>query len=121
MNRIVLALALTVLLPGVALASNKRDAELALTEARSAVEAAERAGAEEHAAVDLRVAHEHLAQAGGEYDSRDWTDSVMASEKSKADASLAESRSRQHRAEATTAEVDATVRRLRQELGMQGG
>ncbi|MEO8669696.1 MAG: DUF4398 domain-containing protein [Tahibacter sp.] len=119
-NRMVVMM-LVLLLPAVALAGpGKRDAEVALAEARSGVESAERAGAAEHASNDLNAARDDLARANGAFEHRDWEDSVMASEKTRADGTLAEARSRQHRAEASTAEVENAVRTLRTELGVKG-
>ncbi|UXI69935.1 DUF4398 domain-containing protein [Tahibacter amnicola] len=111
---IVLALCCAVSLP--AIAANRRDAELALTEARTSVEAAERAGATEHAITDLTAARDNLAAAVDRADHRDWNDSIMASERTRADAILAEARSRQARAEATTREVEVAVESLRAQI-----
>lgn len=108
-------------LPGLAAAANRHDAELAMTAAASALEAAERAGAAEFALPDLTNARNGMAHAQGLADDRDWSDSMLASEKTTADANLAEARARQARAEATTAEVEAAVRTLRTELGSAGG
>jgi len=108
-------------LPGIAGAAKRHDAELALTAAASSIEAAERAGAADFALPDLTNARGGMARAQSLADDRDWTDSMLASEKTRADANLAEARSRQARAEATTAEVDAAVRTLRNELGRAGG
>lgn len=108
-------------LPGLALAANRHDAELAMTAAASALQAAERAGAAEYAVNDLTTARAGMARAEGLANSRDWTDSMLASEKTRADANLAEARSRQARTEATTQEVEDAVRTLRIELGRAGG
>lgn len=108
-------------LPGVAAAANRHDAELAMTAAQSALDAAERAGAAQFAMSDLTTARSGMAHAQGLANDRDWTDSMLASEKTRADAILAEARSRQARAEATTEEVEAAVRTLRIELGRVGG
>lgn len=108
-------------LPGLAAAANRHDAELAMTAAQSALEAAERAGAAQYASADLNNARTGMAHAHGLAGDREWTDSMLASEKTRADAILAEARARQARAEATTAEVEAAVRTLRTELGRAGG
>lgn len=108
-------------LPGLAAAANRHDAELAMTAAQSAVDAAERAGAPQYAMPELNTARDGMARAQGLADHRDWTESMLASEKTRADANLAESRSRQLRAEATTQEVEDAVRTLRVELGRAGG
>jgi Domain of unknown function (DUF4398) len=116
-----LLLAAALALPGLALAANRHDAELAMTAAHSALQAAERAGAAEYAMNDLTTARAGIAQAEGLANSRDWTESMLASEKTRADANLAEARARQARTEATTQEVEDAVRTLRAELGATGG
>lgn len=108
-------------LPGFAGAASRHDAELALTQAQGALDAAERAGAAEYALPDLTTARGSMANAAGLADRREWTDSMLASEKTSADANLAEARSRQARAEAATQEVEDAVRTLRAELGRTGG
>lgn len=120
MNRTAWLMAALLALPGVALASDKQRVEVALAEAHSAVEAASRAGAAEHATNDFNLAQDDLARAERAFDARDWTHATMDAEKAKADGVLAASRTRQQRAEAATAEVEATVHRLREELGMPG-
>lgn len=121
MNMKALLLAVALALPGLAIAANRHDAELAMTAAQSALDAAERAGATQYAMDDLTNARSGMARAAGLANDRDWTDSMLASEKTRADANLAEARSRQARAEATTAEVEAAVRTLRMELSRAGG
>jgi Cdc6-like AAA superfamily ATPase len=116
-----LILSLALALPGLAAAANRHDAELAMTAAASALESAERAGAAQYATDDLTNARNGMAHAQGLANDRDWTESMLASEKTRADAILAEARSRQARAEATTAEVEAAVRTLRVELDRAGG
>jgi hypothetical protein len=115
-----LILSIALALPGVAAAANRHEAELAMTAAQSALESAERAGAEQFASADLGNARNGMAHAQGLANDRDWTESMLASEKTRADAILAEARSRQARAEATTAEVEAAVRTLRVELDRAG-
>ena len=104
----------------VANAADRKDAELALTEAGTSVEAAERADAAQFATTDLNAAHDRLGNAQVAYDHHKWLDSVFSSGDAKADANLAAARARQHRAEAATAEIDATVRSLREQLGITG-
>lgn len=107
--------------PGFAFATDHTDAELAMTEAGTAVESAERADANQYAAADITAAHTMLADAQAAYDHRHWVESSMDSESAKADANLAAARSRQHIAEAMTAELDRTVGTLRQQLNITGG
>jgi len=105
-------------LPLVAFAADRKDAELAMTEANTAIESAERADAAQFAGADIGTAHAMIANAQNAYDHRDWTISIIDSENAKADADLAAARSRQLRAEEATAEVDRSVRSLREQLGI---
>jgi hypothetical protein len=116
---VIAAITLILAMPLAAQATDRKDAELAMTEASSAVDAAERADAAKYATTDLNTAHDMMANAQAAYDHRAWLDSVFNSGDAKADANLAAARSRQHRAEATTAELETTVRSLREELGEQ--
>ena len=58
-----------------------------------------------------------LLAARDAYDDREWTDSVLDAERAQADGDLAAARSRQHRAEAATAEIERSVEALRTEMG----
>jgi hypothetical protein len=104
----------------VANAVDRKDAELAITEAGTSVESAERADAAQYAATDLNDAHDMLGSAQAAYDHHKWLESVFSSGNAKADANLAAARARQHRAEAATAEMETTVRSLREQLGITG-
>jgi hypothetical protein len=101
-------------------AADRKDAELAITEAGTSVQSAERADAAQYATTDLNDAHDMLASAQAAYDQHKWLDSVFSSGNAKADANLAAARARQHRAEAATAEIESTVRSLREQLGIMG-
>jgi hypothetical protein len=120
MNAKMLVGLLVAALPLAAHALDRKDAELAMTEAGTAVESAERADAAQYDAVDLDTSHDMLANARAAYDRRHWTESVLNAENAKVDADLAAARSRQHRAEQATAQVEATVRSLREQLGISG-
>lgn len=115
-----LALAVLLALPLSALAG-KKEAELALTAARSNVAAAERADAPRHATVEVKAARDLLAQAEGSFADRDWTDAEREAERAKADARLAETRARQRVAEAQLAELQTTIQTLREEIARKGG
>ena len=106
--------------PLVAHALDREDADLALAQAGTALQAAERADAAQYAIPDLGTAHGMLNQAQAAYDHRHWTDAVFAAENARADADLAAARSRQHRAEDATAEVERSVQTLRDQLGLTG-
>lgn len=121
MNAKALLLTAALALPGIALGAARHDADLALTQAQAAIDAAERAGAAQYALPELTAARAGMAAAVGDAERRDWTDSMLASEKTTADANLAEARSRQARAEVATQEVEDAVRTLRAELGRTGG
>jgi hypothetical protein len=119
--KLLLASGVLLALPFTAGAVDHRDADVALAEAGASVEAASRADAGQYAPQDLNRARDMLATAQAAYDHRAWTDSFFASDSAKADANLAAARSRQHRAEAITTELDTTVRSLREQLGVAGG
>jgi len=105
-------------LPFAAYGMDHRDADMAMTQAGAAIEAAERADAAQFDNADLGTAHAMLASAQAAADHRDWTESVFASENAKVDADLATARSRQVRAEEATAEVERSVQTLREQLGV---
>jgi Cdc6-like AAA superfamily ATPase len=106
--------------PLCAWAADRKDAELAMTEAGTAIEGAERADSAQYAPTEVNTAHDMLANAHSAYDHRDWLESVYDSGNAKADANLAAARSREHRAEATTTELETTLRSLREQLGVSG-
>jgi hypothetical protein len=113
-------LAATLALSGPAFAG-RQDAEIALTQARSAVAAAERAGALEAAASEFAVANDALTRATYFYDEREWDESMLASDQARADARVAEARSRQVKAEAALAEVETAIDTLRAEIARDSG
>lgn len=119
MKRHLLLLALLTL-PALAVAG-RDEADQALTQARSAVAAAERAGSVTAAPNETRDARSLLASAEGSYAEREWTDAEREAQRARADARLAEARARQSKAEAATAEIEAAVETLRAELNRQGG
>ena len=121
MTRTLFAAALVLALPITANALDRKDAELALAEAGASIEAAEHADAAQYAPTELNTAHDMYAGAQAAFDHRNWTESAFAADNSKADANLAAARSREHRAEATTNELETTVRSLREQVGMSGG
>lgn len=113
-------LALLLVSPLAALAGKKDDAEIALTEARAAVQAAERAGAPEQVPVEMKTARDSLDQAESELDDREWYEARVYAERAVYDARLAEARARQLRAEALTAEIEASVNSLQAEIAAGG-
>jgi hypothetical protein len=121
MKRKLLMTALVLALPITASAMDRKDADLALAEAGASIESAERADAAQYAATELNTAHDMYASARTAYDHRDWNESAFSSDDAKADANLAAARSRQHRAEATTNELETTVRSLREQVNSTGG
>ncbi|HEV7489968.1 MAG TPA: DUF4398 domain-containing protein [Rhodanobacteraceae bacterium] len=102
---------------GTAAAVDHDTATLELTQAVTAVQAAERDDAARYAPTDLDQAHVLLDSAQSAADGRDWTDVAIYSERAKVVGDLASSRARQHRAEVATAEIQRTVDSLRQQLG----
>jgi len=121
MGNKVLAAAMLLALPLISHAQDRKDAELAMTEAGASIDAAERADAAQFASTDLATAHNMLANAQGAYDHHHWTDSVFNAENAKADANLASARSREQRAEQATAEVERSVATLREQMGISDG
>lgn len=101
---------------GVAHAVDRDGAQLELAQAINAVQAAERDDAARYAPADLDESHAMLASAQAASDHRDWTGLAMYSERAKVSADLASARSRQHRAEAATAEIERSVDSLRAQL-----
>jgi hypothetical protein len=102
---------------GTAAAVDHNTATLELTQAATAVQAAERDDAARYAPTDLDQAHALLDSAQSASDARDWTGVAIYSERAKVVGDLATSRARQHRAEAATAEIERSVDSLRQQLG----
>jgi hypothetical protein len=121
MKRKLLAAAMVLALPFAAYGMDRKDADLAMAEAGASIQAAESADAAQYAPTELNTAHDMFAGAQAAYDHRDWTESAFAADNSKADANLAAARSREHRAEATTNELETTVRTLREQMGVSGG
>ncbi|MBN8482937.1 MAG: DUF4398 domain-containing protein [Xanthomonadales bacterium] len=110
-------LILMALLAMPAFGADRGEAEVALAQAETALQAAAAADATRDAPVEMRAADDNLAAARGAFERRKWTDSAMNAEKAKADADLAAARSREKRASAATAEIEASVATLRRELG----
>ncbi len=108
-------------LPAIANAADRKDAQLAMTQADTAITSAQHADAAMSAPTELKIARDMFANAETAFDHRRWLDSEFNAENATADANLATARSRQHRAEAATAEIETTVRSLREQLGIAGG
>ena len=104
-----------------AYAIDRDDAELALVQATTALQNAERADAGVHAPAELQTAREMFTAAQDAFDRRAWLDSTMSSEKAKLDGDLATARARQHRASEATAQIELSVRDLRVQLGLPAG
>ena len=121
MKRNLVAAALILALPFTAYGMDRKDADLAMAEAGASIQAAESADAAQSAPTDLNTAHDMFASAQADYDHHNWTDAAFAADNSRADANLAAARSREHRAEATTNELEQTVRSLREQVGASGG
>jgi len=113
-------LAAALVVSGIAAAADRGDAELELAQAANAVQSAERDDAASYARPDLDEAHAMLGAAHDAFDSRDWTGSAMYAERAKLTGTLAGARSRQHRAEIATTEIERSVSTLRTQLGLPG-
>ena len=115
-----LGLAAALALSGPAFAG-KQESELALTQARSAVAAAERADAATEVPQDFNTARDALAQAQGSFEEREWDDAEFESHRARADARVAEARSRQTKAERALHEIESAIDTLRAELARKNG
>lgn len=101
---------------GVAAAVDRDTAQLELSQAATAVQSAQRDDAARYAPADLDEATAMLDSAQTAAGGRDWTDVALYAERAKVTGDLASSRSRQHRAEAATAEIERSVDSLRRQL-----
>ena len=117
MNRYRFLIVAALAVSGTAAAVDHDTATLELTQAVTAVQAAERDDAARYAPADIDEAHAMLDSAQSAADNRNWTDVAIFAERAKVDGDLASSRARQHRAEAATAEIERSVDSLRQQLG----
>jgi chromosome segregation ATPase len=115
-----LGLAAALALSGPAFAG-KQEAELALTQARSSVAAAERADAINEVPQDFNTARDALARAQGSFEEREWDDAEFESHRARADARVAEARSRQAKAERALTEIEAAIDTLRAEIARNRG
>ena len=102
---------------GAAAAVDRDTAQLEMTQAITAVQTAERDDAARYAPADLDEAHAMLGSAQGAADARSWDDTALYAERAKVAGDLASARSRQHRAESATAEIERSVDSLRQQIG----
>lgn len=118
---LLLVLVTILLFAGGVSAAERSDAELSLAQASTAVQTAERDDAARYAADDLVTAHSMLSAAQDAFEARAWTDSAIYAERARVDGDLAAARSRQHRAEAATAEIERSLDTLRAQLASHGG
>ena len=102
---------------GTAMAVDHDTAQLELTQATTSVQAAERDDAARYAPADLDEAHAMLDSAQHAADGRAWTDTAIYAERAKVAGDLASARSRQHRAESATAEIERSLESLRHQVG----
>ena len=120
MRALFLALIATLAMSGLAQAVDKDTSQIELAQAINAVQTAERDDAAQYAPTDLDESHAMLASAQAATDHRDWTATAMYAERAKVSADLASARSRQHRAEAATAEIERSVETLRAQIANGG-
>lgn len=117
MQRYRFLLLATLAVSGAAAAVDRDTAQLELTQAVTAVQTAERDDAARYAPADLDEAHAMLGSAENAADARSWDDTALFAERAKVAGDLASARSRQHRAESATAEIERSVDALRHEIG----
>ena len=102
---------------GTAEAIDDDAAKVELSQAITSVQAAEHDDAARYAPADLDEAHAMLGSAEHAADDHAWSDVALYAERAKVDGDLASARSREHRAEAATAEIQRTVAALRAQNG----
>lgn len=107
--------------PGLCAAATHEQAQLALERAHTAYEGAQQADAARDAPSAMNTARNMLIAADGAWERRNWTDAWLNAEKATVDANLASARSRQMRAEAATAEIEASLETVRAQLGLPPG
>jgi hypothetical protein len=105
---------------GLAHAVDRDDAQMELAQATTAVQTAERDDAARYAPADFDEARAMLDTAQRAADSHEWTDVAIYAERAKVTGDLASARSRQHRAEAATAELQRSLDALHGELSAGG-
>jgi len=120
MSRFRFLLVAALALSGPAFAVDDDTARLELAQAVNAVQAAERDDAARYAPTDFDEAHVMLDSAQRAADHREWTGVAIYAERAKVAGDLASARSRQHRAEAATAEIERSVDTLRQQVANGG-
>jgi hypothetical protein len=120
MRSILFALLAALAMCSAAQAVDRGDSQLELAQAINAVQAAERDDAAQYAPTDLDESHAMLASAQTASDHRDWTGTAMYAERAKVSADLASARSRQHRAESATEEIERSVDSLRAQTSHGG-
>lgn len=121
MSRFPLLLLLLLLLyGGVAQAADRKDAELALAQASTAVQTARRDDAETYAAADFATAQTMLNTSLEAFDARDWTRSLIYAERARVDGELAGARGRQVRAESAANELERSLDTLRVQVSAGG-
>ncbi len=111
---------LATLVPAFVAAADRDEVFAAQARAETALTAADRDGARERAPATLDVARTHARAGAAAVARRAWTDARRAWEKAEADARLAAARSRQLRAETTSAELEEAVATLRTEIVESG-
>lgn len=103
-----------------ALAAERKDAELALAQASTAVQNAGRDDAATYAAAEFATAQAMLTAATEAFETRAWTRSAIYAERARVDGDLAAARGRQFRAEAAAAELERSLDSLRAQIPAGG-
>jgi hypothetical protein len=120
MNRYSALFVAGLLLAGSAGAVDRDDAQMELSQAINAVQAADRDDAAQYAPSELEEAHAMLQSAQLSRDRHSWTGVALYAERAKVAGDLASARSRQHRAESATTEIERSVAALRAQLSASG-
>ncbi|GAB4189683.1 MAG: hypothetical protein Tsb002_16940 [Wenzhouxiangellaceae bacterium] len=109
------------LLLSTAAMADRQSASSAVAEAGAFIQAAERAEAGRYAAVELKLARDHLSRARVELEDRSYNSAEDAAIRAKVEAELAAAKTRASKARMALTEMRQTVQTLREELNRQGG
>lgn len=120
MSRLTFLLVLLLLWSGVAHAAERKDAELALAQASTAVQAARRDDAQTYASAEFATAQSMLSTSLEAFDARAWTRSLVYAERARVDGELASALGRQIRAEAAETELERSLDSLRAQISTGG-
>lgn len=100
--------------------ADRNDANKAINQAQTMIQAAERGGAQKHAAITLKSARDNLNNANVQLAEREWVDAEIAAKKAQRDAEVADAKSQALKAEMALADLQQAVDSLKNELNRKG-